>query len=118
MRPYKGARPVAAVKVNGAGPYEFMVDTGATVTVLDAALFQELGLRAEGSSQITSSAGATDQILSVVQEITLDSLSARDITVVSMKSPMTGTGYYGVRESWGKTFCGISTSCSTISIEG
>jgi predicted aspartyl protease len=90
--------------VNGAGPYDFMVDTGATVTVLDAALFQELGLRAEGSSQISSSGGATDQILSVVQEITLDSLSARNITVVSMKSPMTGTGYYGVRGILGENF--------------
>jgi hypothetical protein len=104
MRPYKGARSVVAVKVNGAGPYDFMVDTGATVTVLDAALFQELGLRAEGSSRINSSAGATDEILSVVQEITLDSLSARDITVVSMKSPMTGTGYYGVRGILGENF--------------
>ena len=33
MRPYKGTRSVVAVKVNGAGPYDFMVDTGATVTV-------------------------------------------------------------------------------------
>jgi predicted aspartyl protease len=104
MRPYKGTRSVVAVKLNGAGPYDLMVDTGATVTVLDAALFQELGLRAEGSSQVTSSAGATDQILSVVQEITLDSLSARNITVVSMKSPMTATGYYGVRGILGENF--------------
>ena len=104
MRPYKGARSVVAVKLNGAGPYDFMVDTGATVTVVDAALFQELGLRPQGSSQITSSAGATDQILSVVQEITLDSLSARNIVVVSMKSPMTGTGLAGVRGILGENF--------------
>jgi gag-polyprotein putative aspartyl protease len=104
MRPYKGTRSVVAVKLNGAGPYDLMVDTGATVTVLDAALFQELGLRAEGSSQVTSSAGVTDQILSVVQEITLDSLSARNIAVVSMKSPMTATGYYGVRGILGENF--------------
>ncbi len=104
MRPYKGDRTVVAVKVNGAGPYDFMVDTGATVTVLDAALFQELGLQGQGSSQITSSAGATDQILSVVQEITLESLSARKITVVSMKAPMAGTGYVGVRGILGENF--------------
>ena len=41
MRSYKGARSVVAVKVNGAGPYDFMVDTGATVTVMDEAQFQE-----------------------------------------------------------------------------
>jgi hypothetical protein len=33
MRPYKGPRSVVAVKVNGAGPYDFMVDTGATIIV-------------------------------------------------------------------------------------
>jgi predicted aspartyl protease len=104
MRPYKGDRSIVAVKVNGVGPYDFMVDTGATVTVLDAALFQELGLRAEGRSHVTSSAGVTDQILSVVEEITLESLSARNITVVSMKSPMTGTGYIGVRGILGENF--------------
>ena len=104
MRPYRGTRSVVAVKLNGAGPYDFMVDTGATVTVLDAALFQELGLRAEGASHVASSAGATDQILFVVQEITLDSLTARNITVVSMKSPMTGIGYYGVRGILGENF--------------
>ena len=46
MRPSKGTRAVVAVTLNGAGPYDFMVDTGATVTVLDTALFRELGLRA------------------------------------------------------------------------
>ncbi len=104
MRPYKGDRTVVAVKLNGAGPYDFMVDTGATVTVLEATLFQELGLQAQGSSHVTSSAGSTDQILSVVQEITVDALSARNITVVSMKSPMTCTGYYGVRGILGENF--------------
>jgi hypothetical protein len=77
MRPSKGARTVVAVKLNGAGPYDFMVDTGATVTVLDTALFQELGLPAESSSRITSSAGVTDQIRSVVKEVALDCLSAQ-----------------------------------------
>jgi predicted aspartyl protease len=104
MRPYKGTRSVVAVKVNGAGPYDFMVDTGATVTVLDAALFHELGLPAEGAFRVTSSAGATSQIRSVVEEITLDSLSVRNVAVVSMKSPMTGIDYRAVRGILGENF--------------
>src|SRR5271167_855843 len=44
MRSYKGVRAVVSIKLNGAGPYDFLVDTGATITVLDAALFQELKL--------------------------------------------------------------------------
>jgi predicted aspartyl protease len=104
MRPYKGTRAVVAVKLNGVGPYDFMVDTGATVTVLDAALFQELGLQGVGSSRIVSSAGTTDQILSAVKEITLDSLAVPNVAVVSMKSPMTGTSYRAVRGILGENF--------------
>jgi predicted aspartyl protease len=104
MRPYKDTRSVVAVKVNGAGPYDFMVDTGATVTVLDTALFHELGLPAEGAFRVASSAAETSQIRSVVEEITLDCLSVRNITVVSMKSPMTGTDDRQVRGILGENF--------------
>jgi predicted aspartyl protease len=104
MRPYKGSRSVVAVKINGAGPYDFMVDTGATITVLDTALFNELGLRAEGSSRIVSSAGATNQVLSQVKEITLDCLAVQNILVVSMQSPLKGSDYRAVRGVLGENF--------------
>jgi predicted aspartyl protease len=90
--------------LNGAGPYDFMVDTGATVTVLDTALFQELGLPVEGSSRITSSAGVTNQIRSVVKEVALDGLSAQNIAVVSMKSPVAGFDERAVRGILGENF--------------
>jgi predicted aspartyl protease len=104
MRPYKGGRSVVGVKLNGAGPYDFMVDTGASVTVVDTALFEELGLRARGSSRVISSAGMTNQALSQVKEITLDSLSVRDITVVSMLCPLKESEYRGVRGILGENF--------------
>jgi predicted aspartyl protease len=104
MRPYKGTRAVVAVKVNGTGPYDFMVDTGATITVLDTTLFHELGLRAMGSSRIVSSAGVTNQVLSQVKEITLDCLSVQNIKVVSMQSPLRGSDYHAVRGVLGENF--------------
>jgi predicted aspartyl protease len=104
MRPYKGGRSVVAVKLNGAGPYDFMVDTGATVTVVDAALFAELGLHAEGSTRIVSSAGTTNQFVSKIKEVTLDDLCVENITVVSMQSPMKESGYRGVRGILGENF--------------
>jgi predicted aspartyl protease len=104
MRPYKGGRSIVAVKLNGVGPYDFMVDTGATVTVVDTALFEELGLHAEGSSRIVSSAGTTNQVLTRVKEISLDNLSVQDITVVSMQSPLKGSDYCGVRGILGENF--------------
>lgn len=104
MRPYKGTRAVVAVKVNGAGPYDFMVDTGATITVLDAALFHELELQAMGSSRIVSVAGVTNQVLSQVKEITLDGLSVQNIKVVSMQSPLQGSDFRAVRGVLGENF--------------
>jgi predicted aspartyl protease len=104
MRPYKGNRSVVAVKVNGAGLYDFMVDTGATITVLDTALFHELGLQAMGSSRIVTSAGVTNQVLSQVNEITLDCLSVQNIKVVSMQSPLQGSDYRAVRGILGENF--------------
>jgi predicted aspartyl protease len=104
MRPYRGTRSVVAVKVNGAGPYDFMVDTGATITVLDTALFHELGLQVMGSSRIVSSAGVTNQVLSQVKEITLDCLSVQNIKVVSMQSPLQGSDYHAVRGVLGENF--------------
>jgi predicted aspartyl protease len=104
MRPYKGTRAVVAVKVNGAGPYDFMVDTGATVTVLDTSLFDELRLRPEGLSEIATAAGATSQIRTVVQEITLDCLSVQNITVVGMPAPILPSAYSAVRGILGENF--------------
>jgi predicted aspartyl protease len=104
MRPYKGTRSVVAVKLNGAGPYDFMVDTGATVTVLDTALFHQLGLRADGAFRVTSLGGVTSQNRSVVEEIALDCLSVRNIAVVSMKLPIAGSDYAGVRGILGENF--------------
>lgn len=42
-----GGYPVMLVKVrvNGHGPYSFLVDTGATVTIVDASLARNLGLK-------------------------------------------------------------------------
>ena len=41
-----GAAVVVPVEVNGRGPYPFVVDTGATLTCVDAALADSLGLPA------------------------------------------------------------------------
>jgi hypothetical protein len=104
MRPYKGNRSIVAVKVNGFGPYDFMVDTGSTVTVLDTALFAELGLRAEGTSKLLSSSGASNQVRSIVREITLGCFSAPNVEVLRVQSPMAAYEYRAVRGILGENF--------------
>src|SRR5580692_6200816 len=42
------------VTINGSGPYEFMVDTGSQLTVIDPALASQLRLEPEGSTGVTA----------------------------------------------------------------
>ena len=44
---------MVSVRVNGAGPYWFVVDSGASRTVLDAALAKEIGLKITGEGSTT-----------------------------------------------------------------
>lgn len=39
-----GGRPGVAVTLNGAGPYTFILDSGASISVVDPALIEQLGL--------------------------------------------------------------------------
>lgn len=45
-------RPVVELRLEGKGPYRFILDTGAGSTVVDAALARELGLRAVGETRL------------------------------------------------------------------
>jgi hypothetical protein len=42
------------VTINGSGPYDFMVDTGSQLTVIDPALASQLRLEPEGSTGLTA----------------------------------------------------------------
>ncbi len=104
FRPYKDARPIVAVMINGAGPYDLMVDTGATATTLDAQLFDELGLKSEGAAKVGSVAGDTLQTLSTVKEISLNGLTVPNLLVLKVDSLPFGSQYRGVRGILGENF--------------
>jgi hypothetical protein len=55
LRVVEGRPVVDGVFVNGAGPYRFLVDTGATMNHLDAGLARKAGLRATFRTELTSS---------------------------------------------------------------
>jgi hypothetical protein len=54
----QGSLIVIPVKINSAGPYEFIVDTGSQITVIDPALALELHLALHGSAGLVSVAGS------------------------------------------------------------
>src|SRR6201985_913626 len=44
-----GTSLIVPVKVNGAGPYDFVLDTGSNTTLIEDSLFEELGMQPEGA---------------------------------------------------------------------
>jgi len=91
MRPYHDTRAVVAVKVNGAGPYDFIVDTGATITVVDTDLVDQLKLPIEGTGTIHSFAAASTVWRSIARELMVGDLTVKNVAIVSMKNPLLGS---------------------------
>lgn len=61
-----GGRPVVELKINGRGPFRFILDTGASINVIDAALNEELQLPvAEGIQAAPRPGQATPTIVSI-----------------------------------------------------
>lgn len=54
-------RPMVDLKVNGEGPYAFVVDTGASFSLIDESIARDLGLEIVGSQSIRSP-GASEEI--------------------------------------------------------
>jgi hypothetical protein len=66
----QGALIVIPVKVNEAGPFDFMVDTGSQVTVIDPSLASQLDLKAQarvGLVSVASFAQASATILDTLE---------------------------------------------------
>jgi len=103
MKHYPGTRAVVAVMVNGKGPYDFIVDTGATMTIVDQALFAELKLPIQGRIAVYSSA-AVSSGLGSTGEISINTLFVRNLSVVGMETLIGGTEYRGVRGILGENF--------------
>jgi hypothetical protein len=62
-----GGRPVVSVTIDGKGPFKFILDTGADVTVLDQGLAEELHLAVIGHKNLGSPAGPTPQDSKLIQ---------------------------------------------------
>jgi hypothetical protein len=56
---------IAPVTINGKGPYDFIVDTGASISLIDKGLAQRLGLPHTGGRQPVSGVGGTQEIVFV-----------------------------------------------------
>src|SRR5712692_9681731 len=72
-----GAAFVTTVRVGSEGPLRFLVDTGATITVIERSVAQRIGLQPTRTIEAISTTGTLD-----VQEAMVDELSAGDVSIV------------------------------------
>jgi len=87
-----GGRPVVDVRVNGKGPYRFVLDTGATITVIDATLKDELKLPpVPGMRPSSPGHGMPAEIVSV-DAMGIGSTTLRGVTAALMPLGQLFTG--------------------------
>ncbi len=65
-----GGRPGVSVRINGHGPFPFLVDTGASFTVIDASLVGELSIPAANRR-------------SIIEQLEIGDVTVRDFSVVA-----------------------------------
>jgi hypothetical protein len=66
-----GGRPVVELKINGKGPYRFILDTGAATTVVSDELSRELSLSAPAGMQVAAVGGGTPPAIVVIHDARL-----------------------------------------------
>ncbi len=54
-----GGRPIVDLEIDGKGPFRFILDTGASVTVIDRSLADRLAITGKGETEIGSPLGGT-----------------------------------------------------------
>jgi len=84
-------RVTAPVRINGAGPFNFVVDTGANRTVVSNELAQALGLPSQGQADVHGIAGVEPSATVLVEQ-----LQVGDVTARGLRSPTLPRSRLGV----------------------
>jgi len=77
---------IIPITINHTGPYQFLLDTGAQVTVVDPALATKLKLKARGSANFSGVGFQTHATLDRVDQLAAGDKSADDVLVVEQDS--------------------------------
>jgi predicted aspartyl protease len=78
-----GAQPLILlpVEINGEGPFDFILDTGAGTSLLSSELGQKLGIKIIGSKEGQSAGGAVSVSLAKVESLAVGSARLEDVDV-------------------------------------
>lgn len=86
-----GGRPVVSVQINGKGPFRFIVDTCATLTVIDSRLQEALALPEATDIVGMSPAGGPAHAILSIAELRIGQIVIRGLTAAaSSGSPLKG----------------------------
>lgn len=97
-------RMTVQVTINGAGPFRFVVDSGATRTVISRRLAQLLRLPDAGTAELHSVGGASTVALARIDRLTLGGLPARAIDAPVLEEANLGAaGILGIDALAGKS---------------
>lgn len=90
-------RMTAPVRINGAGPFDFVVDTGANRTVIATELAAQLGLPSAGPAQIHGIAGVEPAQTATIGLLQVDAVTSRALRAPTLPRARLGTdGLLGV----------------------
>lgn len=78
-----GGRPVVSLMISGHGPYRFILDTGATITVIADDLAHELGLSPPSGAQVMSASGGPAPMIVMVPEASIAETRLEGMTAVA-----------------------------------
>ena len=81
-----GSFLIVPVMVNRMGPYDFVLDTGSTSTMIDASLFKTVGLHQEGTTTLTSVTNRQTQATAMASEVALNGISATNVKVIAVNN--------------------------------
>lgn len=82
LRQLQGAVIVVSVTVDGAGPFDFLVDTGAQTTTVDEQLASELRLQDQGKTHVSGAATYASRSYTSLAQLEIGGLRVNDVLAV------------------------------------
>ena len=110
-----GGLEIVQVLVNGTGPYDFILDTGANITVIKRPLLRSLNIPDNGRDSIVTAGGASPTQRATVNSIAIGGLSVEHLEVAELDGATSGSLAGRVQGILGENFLRISISSSTMS---
>jgi predicted aspartyl protease len=102
-----GHQILLAVSINHAGPYNFLLDTGSQVTIVDLSLASELHLSLRGSANLVSAAGSkTAASVAQVDLLETGSHANANQTVLAYDFQKVNSAIHPIRGILGEDFLG------------